>query len=262
MLFLAWGCEPFYDPIANEDVPASPGSTWDNQPIIVKKTTENPFTAEDLSKTMPLSLLLDMALYNNPSTRASWNAARASAYAWRASLSDYYPAINYIGSLNAQTNKGSSFATSGGGIISTGTPASTSTETRSTNLTNVLNATYLVLDFGGRDAATEFALQSLYASNWQHNFTMQQVMLSVLNAYVSYIENKGLVEAYAQDMKDAEVALKATLVMRNAGIATLSDVLLAQSTLEQYRTSWLQAQGAEKNRHWGHLDHSGVGSGY
>lgn len=248
MLLLAWGCEPCYDPVADGDVPTSPASTWDNQPIIVKKTVENPFTAEDLSKTMSLSFLLDMALYNNPSTRASWNAARASAYAWRSTLSEYYPSIDYTGTLNAQTNKGSSFATSGGGIISTpgATTTTTAAETRSTNMTNVLSASYLVLDFGGRDANTELALQALYASNWQHNFTMQQVMLSVLNAYISYIENKGLVVAYTQDLKDAEVALKATQVMHQAGLSTLSDVLLIQSTLEQYRTNLIQAQGAEK----------------
>ena len=39
---------------------------------------------------------------------------------------------------------------------------------------------------------------------------MQQVMLSVLNAYTSYIGNKGLVEAYEQDLKDAQVALDAS----------------------------------------------------
>ena len=75
---------------------------------------------------------------------------------------------------------------------------------------------------------------------------MQQVMLSVLTAYTSYIGNKGLVEAYEQDLKDAQVALNATQVMKAAGLATLTDVLLAQSTLEQTRTNLYQAQGSEK----------------
>jgi outer membrane protein len=72
------------------------------------------------------------------------------------------------------------------------------------------------------------------------------VMLSVLNAYTSYIGNKGLVMAYEQDLKDAEMAFNASLKMKSAGLATLTDVLVSQSTLEQIRTSLLQSQGAEK----------------
>jgi outer membrane protein TolC len=222
---------------------------WDKKAIVVKETAELPFSALDLSETMPLSRLLDIALSNNPSTRATWNAARASAYAYQVSLSPYYPSLNYVGSLNAQTNSGSSFATSGGGIIATGTPATTTSvpNSRSTvNAFNIVNLTYLLLDFGGRSATAELALQTLYASNWQHNFTMQQVMLSVLTAYTSYEGNRGLAAGYAQDLKDAQIALEAAEVMRKAGLSTLTDVLLAQSNLEQIRTNLVQARGQEK----------------
>ena len=111
-------CEPFYDPVRCDDVPTSPGSEWDKKSFTVKKRVEIPFEVTDLSGTMPLSRLLDIALYNNPSTRASWHAARASAYAYRASLSTFYPSILYEGSLNAQLNRGSSFANSSSGIVS------------------------------------------------------------------------------------------------------------------------------------------------
>ena len=238
-------CEPFYDPVKNLDVPASPGSDWKGQEIDVKQTAVNPFTAADFTKTMPLSLLLNMALYNNPSTRASWNAARASAYAYHVALSPYYPYIDYYGDLSAQTTKGSAFANSAQGIV-TGTTTTSVSESYMTNLFNELYLSYLLLDFGGRDATAELALQTLYASNWTHNFTMQQVMLSVLTAYTAYLGNQGLVAAYEQDLKDAEVALRAAQVMRTAGLATLSDVLLAQSNLETTRTNLIQAQGAEK----------------
>ena len=193
---------------------------------------------------MSLSRLLDIALYNNPSTRSSWNTARAAAYAYRASLSTFYPGIAYSGTLTAQVNRGSSFASSGSGIVSN--PGATNVSTHMTTLTNNVGVSYLLLDFGGRCANAELALQTLYSSNWQHNYTMQQVMLSVLNAYTSYLGNKGLVLAYEQNLKDAGVAVKAAQVMHAAGLSTLTDVLLAQSTLEQTRTSLVQAQGAER----------------
>ena len=79
VLLLLSACEPLYDPTKAQDVPTSPGSTWNKKPIIVKETTERPYSVADLSGSMPLSRLLDIALNNNPLTRVSWNAARASA---------------------------------------------------------------------------------------------------------------------------------------------------------------------------------------
>jgi outer membrane protein TolC len=242
-ILLLAACEPFYDPVRKGDVAACPSSGWHKLPLEVKETQDNRYTAEDLSGTMPLPRLLDIALSNNPSTRASWDAARAAAYGFHGSLSAYYPTVTYSGSLDAQTNKGSAFATTTAGIISgTGTTGAF----YSTFAANTLSLQYLLLDFGGRDATAEFALQALYAANWEHDYTMQQVIYTLLSAYTSWIGNKGLVAAYEQNLKDAEVALDSAKAMRAAGLATLNDVLAAQSTLEMTRTSLVQAQGAEK----------------
>jgi outer membrane protein len=235
-LVMLTSCEFFYDPVRRGDVPPSQGETWDNVSFIVKKTAETPYHVSDLSGTMTLSRLLDIALYNNPSTRASWNAARASAYAHRASLSAYYPTIDYQGSLNVISDKGGSVSNSGVVIPANSTVV---------DFQNNLSLSYLLLDFGGRAATAELALQTLYASDWQHNLTMQQVMLSVLNAYTSYLGNQGLVQAYERDLKDAQLALNASQLMRKNGLSTLSDVLLAQSTLATAQTNLIQAQGSE-----------------
>jgi len=247
MLVLLCSCEPFYDPVEDGDVPTSPGSKWDKKTIVVRDTAAIPFEPSDLSQTMTLSQLLDIALYNNPSTRWSWNAARASAFAYRASLSDYYPTVVLNSTLNAQANHGSTYANSGQSIITnpTTTPTS-STQSFDTNVYNDLSMTYLLLDFGGRSATAELALQTLYASNWQHNYTMQQVMLSVLTSYTSYMGNQGLVEAYKQDLIDAQVALNAAQLMRRNGLATLNDVLSTQASLEMTRANLIQAEGSEK----------------
>lgn len=241
LFLLLSGCELCYNPVETDDVPPSPGTVWERNALVVKESVQNPFTDLDLSQEMSLSCLLDIALYNNPSTRASWNAARAAAYGYHVSLSPYYPTINYAATWSVQTSKGANLVSSNQGVTST-----TSLERRSsTTITNNLSLNYLVLDFGGRSAAAELALQTLFASDWQHNFTMQQVMISVLNAYTAYLGNRALVHAYEQDLHDAKVALEAATVMRGAGLATLTDVLSAQANLEQIRTSLAQAQGAE-----------------
>jgi len=265
---LSAGCEFFYDPSFIGEAPGSPGSEWRGEEIVYPcKQTEKPYTVGDLSSTMSVTQLLDIALFNNPSTRASWNAARAAAYAYRVSLSEYFPTINYFstltaesdtiggvtGSVNSSATPLSSLSTTGA-ITNVGTGASvTSTSSASTTPSthidtyfNELTASWLMLDFGGRDAQADLAFQTLIAANWEHNFTMQQVLMSVLNAYTSYIGNKALVAADETNLKDAQVTLEAAQVMRNAGLATLTDVLQTQSVVEQARMSLIQAQGAEK----------------
>lgn len=251
-----------YNPIITGDSPTSPGSAWECQRLNIHETTKNYFTEEDLSKQMCVSDLLDIALFNNPSTRVSWNAARAAAYGYQASLSEYYPALTYLGNVTSQKSVGiisgisntnvvnpgnanATTTTTGTGSTSSSSSSSSSTKTSTVTVFNELMLSYLLLDFGGRDAQADLALQTLYAANWEHNFVLQQVMMAVLNDYTSYLGNKGLVEGFEQDLKDAEVALNAAEVMKRAGLATLTDVLLAQSNLEQTRLSLEQARGAE-----------------
>jgi outer membrane protein TolC len=254
-LFLATSCEFRFDPSTTGEAPASPGETWKKyETIKLPPPYPVPYDESDLSKEMTVQELLDIALYNNPSTRSSWYAARAAAFAYRASLSEYYPTIDYSGtitSLNSSVTSASGgaaaiVATPGGGVAAGGGANTTGGSTQISTIFNELTFSYLMLDFGGRDAQAEQALQALYGANWQHNFTMQQVMLNVLNAYTSYIGNKGLVEANEQDLKDAEVAVKAAQTMFKAGLQTLTDVLQAQTSLEQAKFNLEQARGAEK----------------
>ncbi|MEI8124127.1 MAG: TolC family protein [Parachlamydiaceae bacterium] len=261
LLSLLVGCNEFtYDPSFSGDAPSSPGSEWKGKSITYpKQTVVRPFTAEDLSSTISVAKLLDIALFNNPSTRSSWYAARASAYAYRTSLSEYYPAIAFTSTLTAESDtigasSGSTVtsATQATALSNTGTTARGPTTAAisgnsqiDTNF-NEVTASWLMFDFGGRDAQATLALETLYQANWQHNFTLQQVMMNVLDYYTSYNGNKALVAADEQNLKDAEMSLKAALTMRNAGLATMTDVLQAQAAVEQARTTLIYAQGEEK----------------
>ncbi len=251
---LICSCGLCYDPSITGDAPSSPG-TEPHHWFSYLDPAEVPYSEEDLSKTMSLSKLLEIALYNNPSTRASWHAARSAAFGFRASLSEYYPSLALTGSLQTQISNGATSISGAGGAIfgGGGSSSSTSGTTTTTSPTVTVNTVfnelilyYLLLDFGGRDAQAMLAYQVLVQADWQHNLVMQEVILSVLTAYTTYIGNKALVIASEQNLKDAEVALRATVVQRNAGLATLTDILSAQSTYEQMRLNLEQAKGGEK----------------
>lgn len=267
LLLLLGSCnELSYDPSFTGDAPGAPGTKWQEIPIVLPEPkTDLPYSEEDLSATMTVADLLNIALFNNPSTRVSWNAARAAAFNYHSSLSLYYPTVGLTEILTGQkTVGGSSNVSSASGVgssaLNTGvtsqatggaiavTPGAVSTTTTNEiyTLFDQLTVTYLLLDFGGRHAQVQLAKQALFAADWQHNYAMQQVMLSVLTAYTSYIGNRELVLADEQDLKDAEMALKSAQVMQKAGLATLTDVLQSQSLLEQAKFNLVQARGAEK----------------
>lgn len=260
---LLTSCELRYDPVRNRDVSDSPAAEA-MQRFTYKEKVVPPFTTEDLSKEMSLEQLLNIALYNNPITRSSWNAARAAAFGYRASLSEEYPVITYIGNIQDQTSDGAiDISGAGGAVIGTGNTGGVTDTTTTTaaggipgsrgraehvaSVFNELTLNYLLLDFGGRKGQEDLAYFMLIQANWQHNAAMQEVMLSVINNYTSYQSNIALVKASEENLKDAGVLLEAALKMRAAGLATLTDVLSAQSTVEQMRYALEQAVGARKN---------------
>ncbi len=227
------GCELAYEPSLRGDTSSSPSSMAEQQ-FVYKETVPPHFTAEELKETMPLERLLDIALSNNPTTRASWNAARAAAFGYHVSLSEYYPALNYSGYIEDQY------------VHTDATSTVPATSAQSWSVFNELTLSYLVLDFGGRYGQASLAYHTFIQANWQHNLVMQQVMISVINAYTSHISNKALVVAAEQDFHDAETTLQAALKMKQWGVATQTDVLTAQANVEQMRLNWEQAKGAEK----------------
>lgn len=271
---LLYGCELIYDPSTWGQAPAGPGSEWPCKEYRYEEYTVPAYPLEEINGAMTVANLLDIALYNNPSTRASWYAARATAYGYHASLSEYYPTLEYFGAIIAQKGLGSSIINQNNAVTpiinplinpargllggakvnpkadppmaSTNPSTTPRVPTRLYTVENQFIASYLLLDFGGRDAQADLAWQTLYEANWQHNFTMQEVMLSVINAYTAYEGNKALVLADEQDVKDAEVAVQAAQVMKRAGLATQTDLLLALSTLEQMKLNLQQAIASEK----------------
>lgn len=265
--YLLGSCsELSYDPSFAGDAPLSPASPWEGQSIRLPNTDAFPTCETDLTQTMSVAKLMDIALYNNPSTRVTWHAARAAAYNVHEAESLYYPLVAYTGIATLENNTIGLGALTANNTITNNNPippviasfkaptSGTSGSNSSTsigasrgknesNLVNEITVSYLLFDFGGRAGQVEFAQQLLYASDWQHNLAIQQVLQTVLNAYTSYLGDEALVAANEQDLKDAEVALQAAELMKKNGLVTLTDVLQAQANVAQSQLSLAQAKG-------------------
>ena len=217
-LWMIWGAgavsdspaRPWQPPAEATVVPAPPPAT----PIPEKWTKGNTI--------LSLPEILDLALRNNPSTRAAWFQARAAAADLGSKRSQYFPEIDLGGNLTRQK-------------------ATTSFPPRVTYFLTTYGPTatlsMLLLDFGGRSGNVEEARQALYSANWAHDAAIQNVVLLVEQAYYQYLDAKGLRDAAEASLKEAQTSYDAARGRHDAGVSTIADVLQAKTALSQAQLS-------------------------
>ena len=111
-------------------------------------------------------------------------------------------------------------------------------------------ASWLLLDFGRRDADTDRARAELAAANMSHDRTIQRTVFAVQKSYFRLEGALGLRAAAEQDVIAARSVLKATESRLALGLATRPDMLVARQAyaealyqLEKRRSGVLLAEG-------------------
>ena len=193
-----------------------------DKPVSPRETEVSPEAVKPPAGDLSLAELVDVALHINPSTRKAWDQARAAAAQWAVSRGDYYPTVT-----GDVTGMGLGGDTSHGyyGQVSA-------------------SLSYLLLDFGGREASVESARQSLMAANWNHNQAIQDVMRNVPQAYYTYLGNRAKVRASEASLKEALTSLQSTEQRKKAGVSTIADVLQARSNADQIKLDLIGNRGA------------------
>lgn len=176
---------------------------------------------------LTLPQVLDMALANNPSTRAAWYQARAAAAQLGDKRSAWYPQLSLSGDLERQksTALGGRFTF----LQTTYGPSAA--------------LSFLLFDFGGRQGNIGEARDLLFASNWTHNATIQNVVLEVESAYYGYLNAKSLLAAQEATVREARQNYDAADARHSAGVATIADVLEAKTALSQAQLNLETIQG-------------------
>jgi outer membrane protein len=171
--------------------------------------------------------VVDLALRNNPATRASWAQARASADLFGSARGQYYPTV----AATATASRIQSPAT-------LARPAGTRTDYAPS-----ISLNYLLLDFGGRSGSIERARQTLFAANLSHNATIQNTVLQAQVAYFTYMSTAALVAAEQSAIAEAQANLNAATQRNRVGLATIADVLQARTALSQEQLNLETTQG-------------------
>jgi outer membrane protein TolC len=172
--------------------------------------------------------VVDIALRNNSATDAAWAQARAAAAAYGSAKGQYFPSLSLEGS--ATTLKTAPF----GGRVAADQQYYGPTFT----------ASWLLLDFGGRAGSIGQAREALIAADWTHNAVIQDVVLAAEQSYFIYIGTKALLAAQQTSLEEARTNLEAATQRHNVGLATIADVLQAQTALSRAQLTLEETEGA------------------
>jgi outer membrane protein len=213
------------DPLGTEafSPPAMP-------PAYLDETRGYECLAPDFKQALTLADVANSALCNNPQTREAWASARQQAALLGVAKSAYLPSIDNTlqGNLNIAS------------------PQSEIRDNPYNNLSNSIVASYLLYDFGNRDANLENAYQLLLAASASQNSVIQNVLLSVIEAYYQVQAGIASVEAAIESERASEESFKAADARYKAGVATPADKLQAQTSYAQATLTRITAEGTLK----------------
>lgn len=211
------------DPFSTRDLAASSQAGSLRQPVLAF-----PCTLEPAGQAASLSLpdIVERALCNNPQTREAWANARYQAAQAGISRSAFLPSISISGAASKNRSDGSS---------------------TSTQQSVMASLSYLLYDFGARDAALENARQILAAANATQDATIQSVFLSAVQAYYQLFAAQAAVESAKEAEKSALESLNSASARYNVGAGTPADKLQAQTAYSQAVLNRIQAEGNRQN---------------
>lgn len=235
-LLICAGCTAIPERTVKNAVSPEPAQPWSPPakaampPSPTEKTA--PVVPEEYLKpgtTLSLAQLVDVGLHANPITRAAWASARAAAADVGSKRSLYFPTFEVDGQLLREKTP---FA-NGPGFLSI----------LDTTYGPSVAATWLLLDSGGRQADVEQATRALYAANWTQNAAIQDVVLTIAQAYYQYLNAKALVVARQASLDEARRSLDSAEERHRAGVATIADVLQAKTSVSQAELDLQDTQG-------------------
>lgn len=177
-----------------------------------------------------LAELVDMALQNSPQTRGAWYQAKQAAANVGIARGAYLPPVTFNTNFTRQR------------YVTTVIPGFEAAFAQTTYGPTV-STTYLLWDFGGRNAALQQALYALTSLNWTYNWQVQSVMIDVINNYYNYLNAIGILKASEATVKDNEITLEAAVALRQAGVKGLADELQARTNLLQSQLTLEQNRG-------------------
>ncbi|MEO8880136.1 MAG: TolC family protein [Gemmatimonadaceae bacterium] len=180
---------------------------------------------------LTLADVVDLALRNNPQTALAWSQARTAAYEYGSAKGTFFPLVAASGSF------GRSQSTTQTGFV------------QRTQFSPLISLSYLLLDFGGRAGTIGAARENTLVVDLNYNNALQTVILKAESAFFAYISARSLLGAQLASVGEADTSLQAANARHSSGVATIADVLQAQTVLAQAQLDLETDSGTVKTSH-------------
>ncbi|MDR0595649.1 MAG: TolC family protein [Puniceicoccales bacterium] len=169
---------------------------------------------------LDLSMLIDIALENNPETKRSWHAARAAEAQVGQVRSSFYPTVV----LGEQVARNESNIPAGQNLIQ---------KNLSTSYYPSVEIHYSLFQFGANKNLAEAAKQALCAANCQYNRTIQTVVHGVQKAYFTLCSAESTVSSNEHNLNDAIAAYESAFLRYQSGLINIQEYLQAKANKSQ-----------------------------
>jgi len=185
----------------------------------------------DLSQSLVLSELIDLAMRNNPDTRQAWALARAAQAGMGESKAQYLPKVTLSGTGSWQKSN-----------------ANAEDDIEYTSYGPKVELTWLLLDLGGRGATVERSIQQMLAANYSFNQSLLDLLQSIRNSYYGLYSAQLNVKAAESNVVDSLRTYDAAKVKTQAGLGIELDVLQAETSYHSTQYDLAAAQQDVQNK--------------
>jgi TolC family type I secretion outer membrane protein len=178
--------------------------------------------------TLGLADVIDRVLCHNPQSNQAWANARYQAAQVGVARSAFLPNVTATGGAGRTWESGS------------GRPAYNA-------LSGDVTLSYLLYDFGGRDASLETARQLFSAASATQDSVVQGLFLSAIQGYYQANAADAALASAQEAERSAQASLDAAIARYKAGVATPADKLQAQTAYSQAVLNRITSEGNLRN---------------
>jgi outer membrane protein TolC len=192
--------------------------------------------------------LIDIAQSTNPVTRNAWNDARNAALAAGIAESAFLPFVS-AGIVQGWQTMHNEFPLLG---------AQVTNDVKTKGNIEVLNAQWLLFDFGERAALVDVAKQGSAISNIAFTAAHQQVIYNVSLAFYADAAARAHLVTASKSLKDAEEVEVAAEDRYKRGIGTVVEVAQTRQATAEARLERVKAEGAAQNSYLALISAMGI----